>query len=111
MADDPEPAAYRNLVEQLLADPSVSEGRMVGMPALNTVARMFGGRRGDRLVLRIGSARAKELRVGGRGHPFDPSGRGRPMRHWVELPHPAEDRQVLAAETLAFVTELGAKRS
>jgi hypothetical protein len=38
-----EPLAYRQLVERLLADPSISEGQMMGMPALKAHGKMFGG--------------------------------------------------------------------
>jgi|SRR5919198_6378028 hypothetical protein len=97
-----EPAAYRTLVEQLLEDPAVTEGQMMGMPALKLGSKMFGGRSGDELVLKIGRERVDELVAAGRARPFDPSGRGRPMKDWAMLPEPADDWPALAREAKAL---------
>ena len=75
-----EPRAYRELVEQLIADPAVSEGQMMGMPALKRGSKMFGGLFEGALVVKIGRERVAELVDSGRARPFDPSGRGRPMK-------------------------------
>ncbi len=81
-----EPLAYRRLVEQLLADePAVGETQMMGMPALKAHGKMFGGSFHERLVVRIGRDRVDELVAAGKVEPFDPSGRGRPMRHWATV--------------------------
>ena len=93
-----EPVAYRALVEQLLDDPRVSETQMMGMPALKLGGKLFGGRAGDDLVLRVGRERAAELIGAGRGSAFDPSGRDRPMKDWVVLAEPADDWHALALE-------------
>jgi hypothetical protein len=93
-----EPAAYRALVEELLEDPRVSETQMMGMPALKLGGKLFGGRSGADLVLRIGRERADELIAEGRGSAFDPSGRDRPMKDWVMLGAPSDDWRALAQE-------------
>jgi len=93
-----EPAGYRALVETLLEDPGVSETKMMGMPALRFGRGLFGGRSGDDLVLKIGRERAAELIAQGRGRPFDPSGRDRPMKDWVLLGEPSDDWAALAEE-------------
>ncbi|HEY8764151.1 MAG TPA: TfoX/Sxy family protein [Solirubrobacteraceae bacterium] len=90
------------MVHELLADPSVSEGQMMGMPALKVGSKMFGGLSADELVLKIGRERAAELIAGGRVSEFDPSGRGRPMKDWAKLPEPADDWLALAEEAKRF---------
>src|SRR5882724_3655896 len=97
-----EPAPYRALVEQLLEDPAVTEGLMMGMPALKLGTKMFGGRTGGDLVLKIGRERVDQLVAAGRARPFDPSGRGRPMKDWAVLPEPADDWPALATEAKAL---------
>jgi TfoX/Sxy family transcriptional regulator of competence genes len=83
-----EPQSYTRLVEQLLADPSVSEGQMMGMPALKASGKMFGGLFEDELVVKIGRDRVEQLIAAGCARPFDPSGGDRPMRDWAQLPEP-----------------------
>jgi hypothetical protein len=98
MNDTDESQAYKHVVEQLLADPSVIEGQMMGMPALKAHGKMFGGCFEGKLVVKIGRERVQELIDAGRAHPFDPSGRGRPMNDWAQVPEPDEDWLTLACE-------------
>jgi hypothetical protein len=94
------------VVHELLGDPSVSEGQMMGMPALKVGSKMFGGLSSDdELVLKIGRERAEELICTGRAAAFDPSGRGRPMKDWAKLPEPADDWLSLAEEAKRFSAE------
>jgi TfoX/Sxy family transcriptional regulator of competence genes len=97
-------SAYRDVVAELRADPAVSEGRMMGMPALKVGRKMFGGLYRDRLVVRIGRERVAELVEAGRAEPFDPSGLGRPMKDWAVL-RPAPDWLALAEEAKALLDE------
>jgi hypothetical protein len=97
-----EPAAYRAVVEQLLGDPAVTEGKMMGMPALKVGTKLFGGLFEHQLVVKVGKPRASELFDAGRAAPFDPSGRGRPMGGWACVPEPAEDWLALATEAKRF---------
>ena len=97
-----EPAAYRAVVEALLAeDPEIVEGQMMGMPALKAGGKMFGGCFEERLVVKVGRERVAELMAAGRAEPFDPSGRDRPMKDWARLKPPGDDWAVLAREALA----------
>jgi hypothetical protein len=94
-----EPAAYRRVVEALLAQyPDVVEGQMMGMPALKATGKMFGGCFEGALVVKIGRERVQELIGSDRARPFDPSGRDRPMKDWAQLPEPDDDWLALASE-------------
>jgi hypothetical protein len=100
-----QPDAYRAVVHELLSDPAVSEGQMMGMPALKIGSKMFGGEFEGDLVLKLGRDRAEELIEAGRASAFDPSGRGRPMKDWARLPEPYEDWLELAEDAKAFSRE------
>jgi hypothetical protein len=95
--------AYRALVEELKADPEVSEALMMGNPSIKRATKMFGGLRGDELLVKIGSERVQELIAAGRAREFDPSGAGRPMKDWALVAEPADDWLALADEARAFV--------
>ena len=95
--------SYREIVEELKADPEVSEALMMGMPSLKRGKKMFGGLRGDELVVKLGRERVDELIAAGRARPFDPSGAGRPMKDWALVGEPADDWLELADEARAFV--------
>ena len=90
---------YRRLVEDLIGtDPSVSQTSMMGMPSLKAGGKLFAGFRDGALVVKVGRERAAELIADGRGEPFDPSGRDRPMRDWAVVPPPGDDWSRLAEE-------------
>ena len=96
------PEAYRAVVHELLADPAVSEGQMMGMPALKVGSKMFGGLYEQELLVKVGKERAAELFDSQRARPFDPSGRGRAMGGWALVPEPDGDWLALAEEAKAF---------
>ena len=90
---------YRRVVEELLdTDPDVNQTQMMGMPSLKAGGKLFAGFSQNALVVKVGRDRAAELIGGGRGQPFDPSGRDRPMRDWVVLSLPADDWSELVQE-------------
>jgi TfoX/Sxy family transcriptional regulator of competence genes len=97
-----QPEAYRAPVEELRADPSFSEGQMMGMPALKVGSKMFGGLYEDELVVKVGKERAEQLFELGRARPFDPSGRGRAMGGWALVGEPTDDWLALADEAKTF---------
>jgi hypothetical protein len=101
----PELPEYRELVEDLLSDPVVSEAQMMGMPSLKLGAKMFGGLFDGRLVVKVGRERVEQLIADRRAEPFDPSGRGRPMKDWALVNAPAADWLELAGEAKAFAGE------
>ena len=99
--------AYAKVLDELCADPNVSAGQMMGMPAIKLGSKMFGGEYDGDLVVRIGRERANELIESGRASPFDPSGRGRPMKDWAQVPEPDDDWLALAEEAKVFLATGG----
>jgi TfoX/Sxy family transcriptional regulator of competence genes len=97
-----QPPAYRDVVDALCADPEVTEAKMMGMASLRAGRSMFGGMFDGRLVVKLGRARVDPLIASGRAEPFDPSGRGRPMKDWAQVPEPTDDWLELAAEARAL---------
>ena len=97
--------AYRRVVDGLLYDPAVSEAQMMGMPSLKLGSKMFGGLFDGDLVVKIGRERVDELVQAGRAQPFDPSGRGRPMKDWAQVAEPDDDWAALADEAKALAAE------
>ncbi|HEY8624963.1 MAG TPA: hypothetical protein VIL82_03075 [Solirubrobacteraceae bacterium] len=97
--------AYQSVVHDLLSDPEVSEGKMMGMEVVKVGPKMFGGRAESGMTVKVGRERVGELIASGRASEFDPSGRGRPMKDWAKLREPSDDWLALAEEAKAFVRE------
>jgi hypothetical protein len=97
-------AHYIEVAEALAArNPDVVQAKMFGMPSLKANGKAFAGLYGDDMVFKLAAAdHARALALAGAGI-FDPSGRNRPMREWVQVPsthaHTWED---LAAAALAY---------
>ena len=100
---------YGEVVQALLSDPRVAEANMFGMPALKVGGKTFAGLWEQQLVVKIGVPRTQELLKTKAGRPFDPSGRGRPMKEWIAIKEPTAQAKkkwlALAQEAKAFVDE------
>jgi hypothetical protein len=101
-----QPEAYRAVVHELLADPVVGEGQMMGMPVLKVGRKLFAGLAGGgALVVKVGRERVETLIGSGRATVFDPSKRGRAMTGWATVEEPADHWLALAEEAKAFCAE------
>jgi len=80
-------AEYDIIVEKITSTTPASAGKMFGMPCLkNDVGKAFAGFHDGWMVFKLeGTEHAKALALEG-ARLFDPSGRGRPMKEWVEVP-------------------------
>jgi hypothetical protein len=96
---------YEAVVGELLADPEVSEGKMMGMDVVKVGPKLFAGVAEAGMTVKIGRERVGELIGSGRAGEFDPSGRGRPMKDWALIGEPTDDWLALAEEAKAFVRE------
>ncbi len=97
---------YDVLVQTLVAGGSALAGRMMGMPALKAGGKLFAGYHDGSMTFKLAEpVRSRALEIPG-AHLFDPSGMGRPMREWVQVPAAASERWgELAEAALAYVRE------
>jgi hypothetical protein len=86
-SDEPDGArlAFDRVVEDLTAD-GAQAGSMFGMPSLKISGKAFAGYyHGDMVFKLQGADHERALSLPG-AHLFDPSGLGRPMKAWVQVP-------------------------
>ena len=100
--------SYDAVIHELTADPAVAETKMMGMPSLKVGSKLFAGEREGGLVVKIGRDRVDELVGAGSASPFDPSGRGRPMKDWAVIAPGAGDWVALAEEAKGYAASEGA---
>jgi hypothetical protein len=70
----------------------------MGMPVVTLGGRILCGRAGAELVVKLGRERVSALVEAGRASPFDPTGRGAPMKDWALIGADDEDWLALALE-------------
>jgi TfoX/Sxy family transcriptional regulator of competence genes len=87
---------FEALAGEVMADPEVERSQMMGHPALKTRGKMFAISFGDDLVVKLGRQTVDAMVAAGDARPFDPGGRGRPMRDWAQVP--ASEQWVALAE-------------
>ncbi len=81
--------AYDAIASDLAATDDVKISAMFGMPSLKFESKAIAGLWGDYMIFKLdGPSHAKALKVSG-AQLFDPSGMGRPMKAWVQVPHSA----------------------
>lgn len=88
MSQDPR-IDFDLVASEVEAEPGVTRGAWFGMPCLKSNGKVFAGydAQNGAMVFKLrGDAHTRALSLHG-AHLFDPSGRGRPMKEWVELPH------------------------
>jgi hypothetical protein len=77
---------YDRAAALLAHETGAAAGKMMGMPTLYLAGKAFAGLYGDAMVFKLeGSDHAAALSLEGAGL-FDPSGMGRPMKAWVQVP-------------------------
>ena len=89
---------FWELAQQLLAEPDVTQGTMMGYPCLRANGAFFAcvERATGHLIVKLPGQRVKELVTTGQALPFAPN--GRTFREWAALPvaDPGEWRALLA---------------
>ena len=91
-------ALFRELAQQLLAEPGITQGTMMGYPCLRSNGAFFAcvERATGHLVVKLPAQRVSELTATGQALPFTPN--GRTFRAWAAFPvaDPAEWRALLS---------------
>jgi len=91
-------ALFRELAQQLLAEPAVTQGTMMGYPCLRANGAFFAcvERATGHLIVKLPARRVAALVAAGQALPFAPN--GRTFREWAAFPvaDPVEWRALLA---------------
>ena len=107
MATDPR-AEYDRIADELAAEASTTSSKMFGMPVIKKNGKAFAGFYGanDAMTFKLrGQAHADALAMPG-AKLSDPSGMGRPMKEWVEVPATsASSWPRLAREALEYLED------
>src|SRR5919204_5745582 len=83
---------YDAIAQSLVAAGSAQAARMFGMPTLKSGGKAFAGYYSGSMTFKLrGPAHAQALQLPG-ARLFDPSGMGRPMKEWVEVPASSAER-------------------
>jgi len=85
MSTDPR-AMYDEVTAELMATSPTTSGKMFGMPCLKNNGKAFAGYYQTAMVFKLTAPEHTEALALPGAQLFDPSGRGRPMKEWVEVP-------------------------
>ncbi len=77
---------FESLVEELTSDPEVVQAKWFGKPCINVSGKAFVVKFGRDLAFKLtGDDHANALDVEG-AKLFDPRGKGKPFKEWVQIP-------------------------
>jgi hypothetical protein len=103
---DPEPAealaAFEATLDEVAVAGDVQRAVWFGAPAAKVAGRIFIALRRGALIARLGAEEVDHRVAAGDGVRFDPSGRGRPMKDWLESNAEHAEWTELALGALAF---------
>ena len=85
MTTDPR-AIYDEVTTELMATSPTTSGKIFGMPCLKINGKAFAGYYQSAMVFKLTAPEHIEALALPGAQLFDPSGRGRPMKEWVEVP-------------------------
>jgi len=95
---------YDAITSELAALSPTVAGKMFGMPCLKSNGKTFAGFHEGAMVFKLAVPRHTEALALAGSRLFDPSGRGHPMREWVEVSaEHASQWFELARAALAYV--------
>ncbi len=77
---------YDALVGELVNAADVKAGKMFGMPSLFHAGKSVAGLYGDDMVFKLGPVALERALALKGARLFDPSGMGRPMKAWAQVP-------------------------
>ena len=104
MSSDPR-AEYDAVTSEITATSPAVTSKMFGMPCLkNSNGKAFAGYYQGAMTFKLGAPRHAEALALSGARLFDPSGMGRPMKEWVEVPSEHASRWLeLAREAMRYV--------
>lgn len=106
MARDPEPpeslAAFAAVLDEIAVAGAVERAVWFGMPAAKVDGKIFLSLWRGSLVARLGAEEVDQRVLAGGGVRFDPSGKGKAMKDWLEADAEHDEWTELALGALAF---------
>src|SRR5690242_11697379 len=98
-------AQYDQVAAEITATSPAFNSQMFGMPCLkNSNGKAFAGFYQGAMTFKLGAPTHSEALALSGAHLFDPSGMGRPMKEWVEVPSEHASRWLeLAREAMRYV--------
>ncbi len=94
-------ALYDELVAELVPR-GAATGSMFGSRSLTYRGKVFATTNHGTFVAKLGAGTPAHRRALELGEPFDPSGKGRPMKDWVLLPASVDDSVMSELVEAAF---------
>jgi hypothetical protein len=94
--------AFAAVLDELAVNADVGRAVWFGIPAAKVDGRIFLGLWGGALVARLGAEEVDARVLAGDGVRFDPSGKGRAMKDWLESNGEYAEWSELAFSALAF---------
>ncbi|HEY4033843.1 MAG TPA: hypothetical protein VGL94_07770 [Ktedonobacteraceae bacterium] len=79
-------AIYDEVTTEMMATSPTTSGKIFGMPCLKNNGKAFAGYYQSAMVFKLTVPEHTEALALAGAQLFDPSGRGRPMKEWVEVP-------------------------
>lgn len=95
-------AAFADVLDEIAVAGDVERCRWFGTPAAKVEGRIFVALWRGRLVARIGAEEVDARVAAGGGERFDPSGKGRAMKDWLEADAEPGEWPELALSAIAF---------
>ena len=101
---------YDSIADELAERPNVERAKMFGMPVVKVNGNAFMGYFKHSMTFKLtGTAHANALKLKG-ARLFDPSGMGRPMKEWVQIPVTHAGKwKTFAQHALKYGSKLPAK--
>ena len=98
---------WQEIGEQMATDHATTTGQLFGKPCLKTGKTPFAAYFKGEMVFKIGREEVEQMKVQYPGSVnFDPSGKNRPMKDWLQVPQEyAGDWGALAVQALHFVED------
>ncbi len=88
----------------MVQDPAISAGNLFGKPCAKLDGKAFVAFFQDEMVFRLDAGRCQEIIAANTAcRLFDPSGKGRPMKEWVQVPLGVLDWEELANAALSLL--------
>jgi hypothetical protein len=95
-------AAFDTVIDELAVHAGIERALWFGAHAAKVEGKIFLAIFGGTLVARVGAEEVDDRVLSGHGERFDPSGKGRAMRDWLQTSLEPADWPELAQAALAF---------